>query len=342
MKSRLEIRFPLHQQREFWFGKPYEPQSNEFLLNHARSGIMLALQALNLPAGSSVGVMAYNCHTVFNAITQAGYTPVFLDITESLTLDLDDLRRKRYSLQALVVTHLFGILNNIAAIRKEYPDLPIIEDCAHAFGIQESNGDFAVFSVGQGKFPSLGDGGILKVVNNKYLGVATQLFGDLPEYSWTQYTAQWSRMVLKSWLYSPCLYSCVTKPIKDKRKVSSGVDSIFPRKMSKGIRAMYDAFMLGVTDAIKQRRYNTQTVNRQLAIVPGISKVLSGSINGFFSVALCDNLSLAKKTLREKGIEAETHFASCIDWAKSFGYKEGSCPQTEQLTHCLLMVPTYK
>ena len=342
MKPRLEIRFPLRQQREYWFGKPYEPHPDEFLLNHARSGIKLALQALNLPAGSSVGVMVYNCHTVFNAVEQAGYTPVFLDITESLTLDLDDLRRKRDSLQALVVTHLFGILNDVAEILNEYPDLPIIEDCAHAFGIQECKGSFAVFSVGQGKFPSLGDGGILKVINNDYLGVTAQLYGVLPGYSWIQSIAQWSKLVLKSWFYSPWLYSCVTKPVKDKKKTSSGVKTISPRKMSKGIRAMYEAFLLKIPDAIKQRKHDAQTLDTQLTMVHGVSKVISGSNNGFMSVALCNNLPLAKKVLREKGIEAETHFAHCIDWAKSFGYKEGSCPKTEQLTRSLLMVPTYK
>ena len=36
--------------------------------------------------------MVYNCHTVFNAISQAGCTPVFLDVRDDLTLDLDDLR----------------------------------------------------------------------------------------------------------------------------------------------------------------------------------------------------------------------------------------------------------
>ena len=105
---------------------------------------------------------------------------------------------------------------------------------------------------------------------------------------------------------------------------------------------MFKAIMLDLHDDVKQRKHNAQTVDMQLAKLPGVSKVLSGSINGFMSITLCGNLPLAKKALREKGIEAETHFAHCIDWAKSFGYKEGSCPKTELLTHSLLMVPTYK
>ena len=57
MKPRLEIKFPLKSQWAFWTGKPYEPAQGEFLLNHARSGILLALQALDV-AGKHKAVVA--------------------------------------------------------------------------------------------------------------------------------------------------------------------------------------------------------------------------------------------------------------------------------------------
>ena len=163
MKPRIQISFPFACQRAFCFGKPYQPSEDEFLLDHARSGILLALQALHLPAGSGVGVMVYNCHTVFNAVSQAGCTPVFLDVRDDLTLDLDDLRSKRTRMNALIVSHLFGILNPVSLIREEFPDLVVIEDCAHAYGLKDLTGDVSVFSIGQGKLPSIGDGGILIV-----------------------------------------------------------------------------------------------------------------------------------------------------------------------------------
>ena len=95
MIPRLHIVFPCHFRKEFWFGKPYEAAENEFLLDHARSGILLALKAMGLPKGSGVGVMVYNCHTVPNAVHQAGYELVFLDVTDDLRLDMEDLNPKQ-------------------------------------------------------------------------------------------------------------------------------------------------------------------------------------------------------------------------------------------------------
>ena len=79
MIPRLDIKFPLKRQWKFWFGRQYEPKEGEYLLNHARTGIVMALRAA-LPDGGRVGVVAYNCHTVANAVVNAGCTPVFVDV----------------------------------------------------------------------------------------------------------------------------------------------------------------------------------------------------------------------------------------------------------------------
>ena len=340
MKPRLEIRFPLSRQWTYCFGRPYHPEADEFLFNHARSGIMLALQALGLPAGSRIGVMAYNCHTVFNAVAQAGHTPLFLDVTDSLTLDLDDLRKKRESISALVVSHLFGIVSDVETIRKEFPELPVIEDCAHAFGIPEIHGDFAVFSIGQGKLPSLGDGGILMVRNEGYLEATAKLYDEVPCSTKAQVFRQWGKMLLKSMLYTPLIYTVITEPMKRRRKPSSGIETVSVRRMGRGIRALYGKEITSLPQTITQRKLNAGGMDSFLSTLPGVRKVLKGSVNGFMSVAVCDDVPAVKKALREKGIEADTHFAHCIEWAGSFGYAEGSCPQTQGLTRCLLMVPT--
>ena len=322
-------------------GKPYEPIRGEFLLNHARSGILLALQALDLPAGSGVGVMAYNCHTVFNAVRQAGYRPVFLDVTDGLVLSQDDLTQKRGTIQALVVSHLFGILNDMDSIRKNYPDLPVIEDCAHAYGLDRVSGDFAVFSIGQGKLPSLGDGGILFVTNRKYDEAIARLYSELPTYSWLRRFRQSLVMWIKSLSYSPLVYSAVTRFIKSRRKPFSGVESIAPRRMSKGIRALYNRALAILPEDIAKRKKRMVEVNASLSILPGTNRVLGESINGFMAIVDCEDVDLVKTYMQQQGIETATHFGHCLDWAKAFDYEEGSCPRTEHLVHHLLMVPTY-
>ena len=341
MKPRLEIRFPLKSQWAYWTGKPYEPAQGEFLLNHARSGILLALQALALPAGSGVGVMAYNCHTVFNAVRQAGYRPVFLDVTNALVLDKDDLASKRDSLRALVVSHLFGILNDVVSIRKNYPDLPVIEDCAHAYGLEQISGDFAVFSIGQGKLPSLGDGGILFVKNREYDETIARLYSILPAYSWQGRLKQSLVMWIKSLSYIPFVYSSVTRFIKNRRKPFSGVEEGVPRKMSKGIRALYSRVLNTIPGDVAKRKRGWSEVSAFLCGLPGVNRVLGPTVNGFMAVVECEDVHLVKMRMQQQGIETETHFGHCMDWAKAFGYEEGGCPRTEFLVRHLLMVPTY-
>lgn len=341
MKPRLEIRFPYRMQCAFLFGRPYQGKRNEFLLNHARSGLVLALKSLNLPEKSKVGVMAYNCHTVFNAVAQTGLNPVFIDVTEGLLLDTNDLENKYKELSALVVTHLFGLRNSISYIRERFPNLPIIEDCAHAYGLRDYEGDFVVFSVGQGKFPSLGDGGILLVNNSTYLDTVTSLYGAIQDYRFYESVRLFFKLCLKSVLSIPFLYSLITRSYKRKRKLPSGIERINLKRMNRGISSMYEIERNDIHKKIEKRILNAERISQS---IKGFSKEVSILIgeNAFMLVVKpADKIELKKRFLA-RGIEAETHFSHCIDWALGFGYSRGSCPCTERLVHSLLMIPTYE
>ena len=71
MIPRLDISFSLKNQWAFCFGQAYAPAKGEYLLDHARSGIVMALRTA-LPEGGRVGVVTYNCHTVANAVVESG------------------------------------------------------------------------------------------------------------------------------------------------------------------------------------------------------------------------------------------------------------------------------
>lgn len=338
MIPRLDIHFSLCQQWQFMFGKPYTPKNDEFLFNHSRSAIMLVLKATGLPAGAGVGVMAYNCHTVFNAVEQADCTPVFLDVTKNLTLDFEDLKQKASTMSALVVTHLFGIVNDVKQIKSEFPNLIIIEDCAHAYNIEQLFGDFATFSIGQGKLPSIGDGGILKVLTDKYIDAVKSLYDSLPKYSKIQSTKLFISLFAKSLMHSKCFYGWFTLKLKRMRKVQSGREMITPLKMCNGISAVYANEKEKITHSIESRHNNAQ---RLIALLPdGVNSFLIGK-NAFMLVLLCDNPKHIQAFYRKKGIDTDTHFAHSLQWAKEFGYADGSCPKAEKLCNELLVVPTY-
>lgn len=339
MKPRIESNFTVSQQARFVFGKPYVPGRSEFLLNHGRSAVLLALRALKLPTGARVGVMVYNCHTVMNAIEQAGCIPVFVDVDDNLNLDIHDLEGKADGMSALVVTHLFGIVNDVARIKELFPGLVIIEDCAHAYGIENIIGDFATFSLGQGKLPSIGDGGLLLVRNEKYYDQVAAQYDNLPKYSFVQSLSLFLRLLLKSWMCRRFIYGWLTLPLKLSRPIASPKEPILMRKMCRGISAVFAAEKLGVPEKIKLRKAKAEEIKTSLQN-EGIQQTMVG-INAFMFVVKCECPKDIQKEFRAKGIETATHFANSLTWAKEFGYQQGSCPKMEKLVSRLLMIPTY-
>lgn len=318
-------------------GKEYTLPKGEYWLNHCRSGIQLALQALEFKPQTGVGMMVYNCHTVMNAIQQAGCKPVFVDITEGMTIDMEDLAKKREQMQVLIVTHLFGIINDVKAIKKLYPDLIIIEDCAHCFE-HEIEGEFGVYSVGQGKFPAIGDGGVLRTISNFKFQI-DDLYKALPEYTKNQERKLYVRLWMKAMMYSKWLY-WLTRRMKGMRELGSESvrEEVTIKKMSRGIANILahkrDDYPVAVQERLQNAAITSERV-RELG-----SECIIGE-NAFMAVVRCEEPEALKKMLAKRGIETETHFKHCIDWAKQFGYVEGSCPMAEKLVNHLLMVPTY-
>lgn len=339
MKPRVEVNFDKAQRQAFRKKNPeYQSNANEFLFNHARSGLMLALQSLRLPKGSKVGVMVYNCHTVMNAVAQAGLKVVFIDIDDHMRIDRDDLERKSSGLNALIVTHLFGIINDVEAIRKQYPQLTIIEDCAHAFG-KEISGDFGVYSIGQGKLPSLGDGGILVVNNDKYVATIKALYEALPEYSCFGDIKLYFRLLLTHWLHRKWVYGLLTSRWKQNKKPQSGRETIAVMKMSRGVRSMFALRKNGVPSQVKSRLLNAEKEAEVLRNNALVSNVLVGN-NAFMLVARCTNPAKLKEQYAQRDIETATHFSNSLFWAREFGY-QGDCKNAERLRNELLMIPVY-
>ena len=343
MIPRLDIQFPFCRQWQYWFGKPYEPHEGEYLLNHARSGIVLALRA-SLPNGGKVGVVAYNCHTVANAVVNAGCTPVFIDVTDELKINVEALPA---DLDAIVVTNLFGIRNDISAIRAKCPKAIIIVDNAHGYGLP-AEGDFTVYSINQGKFPALGEGGILWVSG---LG---EMYEALPTYGFFAQVKLFCSMLIKAMAYSRCFY-WLTRLLK-RELGGNGLKvrgQVVMKKMAPGIRRLYNAWLPSADEAIAAQKQNAEAIcNLQSSIfnLQSSSFNLQSSIsniqyiigsNAFMLIARCEDPEELKKWFADRGVETATHFAHAIEWATEFGYLPGSCSKAEKLTKHLLMIPTY-
>lgn len=336
MIPRLNMSFPLRRQWRYWFGKQYEPVEGEYLLNHARTGIVMALRAA-LPNGGRVGVVTYNCHTVANAVVNAGCTPVFVDVTENLTIDIKSVPA---DLDAIVVTNLFGIRNEIAAIRKRCPKAVVIVDNAHGYGFP-AEGDFTVYSINQGKFPALGEGGILKIslqseiINHKLQ--IDSMYESLQKYSLLEQLKLFCSMFLKAIAYSRCVY-WLTMTMK-KSSNPNVHERVVMKQMAPGVRRLYKAWLPNAEKEIAAQRRNAEALNLKLEVIN--HKCTIGA-NAFMAIVRCENPAALQVQFARLGIETATHFARAIEWAKEFGYQQSSSPMAERLTKELLMIPTYK
>lgn len=322
MIPRLNISFPIKRQWCYWFGKQYEPREGEYLLNHARTGIVMALRAA-LPKGGKVGVVTYNCHTVANAVVNAGCTPVFVDVTEELAIDVKSIPT---DLDAIVVTNLFGIRNDISAIRAKCPRAIIIVDNAHGYGLP-AEGDFTVYSINQGKFPALGEGGIL-YANEDWRSKIDDLYKALPGYGFIAQVKLFVQMMVKAIAYSRCMYWLT---MKLKKSANPDVhETVSMKRMSPGVRRLYQEWLPKVESKIAKQRQNAAQIDGAFY-----------GDNAFMAVVRTEDPAALKAEFAKKGVETETHFKNAIVWAKQFGYVEGSCPNAEKLVNNLLMIPTY-
>ena len=148
-------------------------QESKYCLACASGGyaMSVALKAAGLKLGESVLTNAFTLAPVPGAISNAGGTSLFIEITKDLVLDLDDLSKKASESGArfLLISHMRGHLVDMDSLMEIVSDnnLILIEDCAHTMGAQwkkQKSGNFGLagcFSTQTYKHLNSGEGGFL-------------------------------------------------------------------------------------------------------------------------------------------------------------------------------------
>lgn len=134
-----------------------------------RYAIALALEHIGLKADDIVLIPAYHCEAMVAPVKWIGAKPIFYSINPDTSINLDDIKKKiNANVKVIIVTHYFGFLQDLTAIRIlcDLNDIKLIEDCAHAlFGVhnnQQSVGKIGDYSFASTmKFLPLYEGGIL-------------------------------------------------------------------------------------------------------------------------------------------------------------------------------------
>jgi perosamine synthetase len=134
-----------------------------------RYAIALALEHAGIKPDDVVLIPAYHCEAMVVPVKWIKAKPAFYSINADTSINLDDIKKKiTPQVKIIIVTHYFGFLQNLTAIRDlcDQQGILLIEDCAHAFfGTNDHHqsvgktGDYAIAS--SMKFLPVYEGGIL-------------------------------------------------------------------------------------------------------------------------------------------------------------------------------------
>ncbi len=152
-------------------------------VSSATAGLHIALEALELDAGSEVATSPISFVSSANAAFYAGLKPVFIDIDpQTLNISTELLKSKIQespNIRAVIPVHLAGTPCDMESISmiSSAPEIRIVEDAAHALGAKYKDGsyvgsckysDMTVFSFHPVKSVTTGEGGVI-TTNNEIL-----------------------------------------------------------------------------------------------------------------------------------------------------------------------------
>ncbi|MCK0170002.1 aminotransferase class I/II-fold pyridoxal phosphate-dependent enzyme [Aliiroseovarius sp. S1123] len=134
--------------------------------------IATALRAVGVQAGDRVLTNVFTLAPVPGAIASLGAKPVFVEVTEALTIDLDHLARlvaEKDAPRVLLLSHMRGHICDMDRMMQicDGAGVTVIEDCAHTMGarwngtLSGRHGAMAAYSTQTYKHVNSGEGGLL-------------------------------------------------------------------------------------------------------------------------------------------------------------------------------------
>lgn len=323
-------------------------------IRSARAGIVVALRALGLPAGASIGVPLYCCSVVFKAIESAGYHARFIDVDpDTYCMSATDLADKSSAVDAVIAVHMFGNLCDMPALRAAAPGKPFIEDCAQALGsrvgdrLAGSLGEVAAFSFRSGKYLSVGEGGALYTSQVDLQSRLSQLIGELEVPSRMNECIHVVKTYLRSLLRSKPLWGVVGSRLWEAYSENVSFKSQSPlvlTQIHEGDRSLAVTRLAKLGSFIERQRRNANYYSRNLTVD---ADMLCSETPGVYlnrlqypvrasSSEQCEQLTAS---LRADQISTARPYKDIAAMAtKHYGYT-GDCPISERVAKTVLVIP---
>ncbi|WP_300547385.1 DegT/DnrJ/EryC1/StrS family aminotransferase [Roseovarius sp.] len=144
-----------------------------------------ALRAIGVRPGDKVLTNAFTLAPVPGAIASVCAVPVFVGVTEDLTIDLEDLAAKADQADVLMLSHMRGHICDMERLMAicDAAGITVIEDCAHTMGAAWKGhasgrwGKIGCYSTQTYKHMNSGEGGFLVTDDDEVAARAIVLSG---------------------------------------------------------------------------------------------------------------------------------------------------------------------
>jgi len=337
--------------------KPRFRNENDFspiAISSGRAALYTILKCMGLIEGARIGVSLFCCPVVFDAIGQAGYKPVFVDIDPAdFNMLPDDLRRKYDKIDAVIAVHMFGHPVDLDLIKSISGAKPVIEDCAQALYSRykgQSAGflaDFSFFSFRTGKYLSAGEAAMILAKEQTDREAANEFVRQLPGWTRLEDATHACKTYVKALLYHRPWYGLVGYPVGrmlDAKLNLSNKSGFGLKRISRGNYRLLCDRLDRMYEPIMQQRANAlyflEHLNPKGIILP---REKSFAMSNYYQFAvLCSDRkhrdSLADELCR-KGIDCAKYLSDIAQVAAAeYGYK-GDCPRAEECANRVLVIP---
>lgn len=324
-----------------------------------RMGLFAILKALQIEPGDEVILPAFSCVVVPNALLYAGVKPVYVDIDRTnFNLRLEHIEGKINSkTRAIYIQHTFGQLVDILQVRewaRKY-NLKIIEDSAHALGIQGerglvgSLGDMAFFSSDHSKVINTGYGGMVTTNDPVLAARMDRIYSQIPDMPLSLRRKINGVFLLEFLIYRPLAYP-LTRYFKrllgflplwtvfaeelvlDKQQLP-----YYPCRLSPEMALVGLHQLAQLKDNLAHRKKVVEVISRVLGIPSGSAPLLRVS----FFVRDREAFKKVFSSHFDLGIWFTTIMQGREDHWEEIGYRLGECPQAEWVAKHIVNFPTH-
>lgn len=295
----------------------------------------MAALLLDIQVGDEVIVPSFTFVSTVNAFVLRGAKPVFLDIRPD-TLNLDETQLERLitpRTKAIAVVHYAGVgceMDAIMDIAGRY-GVPVVEDNAHSlFGKYKGRylgtfGCLATQSFHETKNFTCGEGGALLINDPQYIERAeiirekgtnrSRFFrGQVDKYTWVD--------IGSSYLPSDLLAAFLYAQLESREQIQAKR------------RAIWEYYDDSLGEWAKNAGIGTPQIPSHCSQAYHMYYLLFRSL---------DQRQAAMRLLKSRGILSVFHYLPLhlSPMGRRWGYAEGNCPITEQVSDCLLRLPFF-